>query len=197
MGLAAGPDGNIWFTDPNNRTVDRMTTNGQVTAYTLQGSAWPEPGSIVAGADGNLWFTQTSPNTIGTITTDGIFVEYALPIAHGSPNCIARGPDGNLWFSEWEGARVGRITPQGMIAEFALRAADAGSPAAAHGIAKGPDGNLWTTHDGRITSITPDGTKVKEYTCPPGCTPYGITTGSDNMIWYVDPARLVMGRLSP
>ena len=32
-GIATGPDGNLWFTDENNNSVDRFTLNGTVTTF--------------------------------------------------------------------------------------------------------------------------------------------------------------------
>lgn len=63
--LALGPDGNIWFTLPNQGGVGRMSPQGVVTVFRrgiVRGSA---PDAITAGADGNLWFTQGDPPLSG------------------------------------------------------------------------------------------------------------------------------------
>ena len=71
QGIAAGPDGNLWFTGYNS--IGRITTAGVAAAF-------PHPtatgglGGIAAGIDGNLWFTEASPafgvaGAIGRITT--------------------------------------------------------------------------------------------------------------------------------
>src|SRR5262249_38298954 len=52
--ITAGPDGNVWFTDPVANTVGRITPSGQVTEFT---SPIGGAGAITAGPDGNLWFT--------------------------------------------------------------------------------------------------------------------------------------------
>jgi streptogramin lyase len=61
--LAAGPDGNIWFTSSTARSlpnivvpaaVGRVTPSGQITE--VRAGLGPEPGEIVAGADGRMWF---------------------------------------------------------------------------------------------------------------------------------------------
>ena len=33
--IVAGPDGNLWFTDPGNNQVDRVTPQGQITPFAL------------------------------------------------------------------------------------------------------------------------------------------------------------------
>jgi hypothetical protein len=151
-GIAAGPDGNLWFTESSGNQIGRITTSGTVTEFTV-----PTPGGgldgIAAGPDGNLWFTEGGANQIGRITTGGTVTEFAIPTAGSGARSIAAGPDGNLWFTEQAGGNVGRITTSGTVTEFPIPTA-ASFP---RGIAAGPDGNLWFTEQdgnkiGRITS---------------------------------------------
>lgn len=51
--LVVGPDGNLWFAEGSN--VDKMTTSGTVTQYTLPGSSSTGRLHFVAGSDGNFW----------------------------------------------------------------------------------------------------------------------------------------------
>lgn len=64
MGLTAGPDGALWFTEPGALKIGRMTTAGAVQEFTLP-SAVQDPDGIVAGPDGNLWFTDPLAISIG------------------------------------------------------------------------------------------------------------------------------------
>jgi streptogramin lyase len=64
--IAAGPDGNLWFTQ-NIGGIGRITPSGDITEFTI-----PSPNSgpvgIAAGPDDNLWFTQnTNPGRIAKI----------------------------------------------------------------------------------------------------------------------------------
>ncbi|TMG18725.1 MAG: hypothetical protein E6I01_01975, partial [Chloroflexi bacterium] len=34
-GIVTGPDGNLWFTDAGNNSIDRFTLSGTVTSYPL------------------------------------------------------------------------------------------------------------------------------------------------------------------
>ena len=70
-GIAAGPNGTIWFTEPDNAEIEELTpVNGggyDLTSYTDTASnAFPD--SIVLGPDGNLWFTDEGGGSIGRIT---------------------------------------------------------------------------------------------------------------------------------
>src|SRR5262249_26095125 len=62
--ISAGPDGNLWFTEPDANQIGRITPAGQITLFTA-----PTPGSqptgITAGPNGNIWFTEAASRLIG------------------------------------------------------------------------------------------------------------------------------------
>src|SRR5439155_2964619 len=86
-GIAAGPDGALWFTEPFADKIGRVTTLGNFTLFTIA-TADSESYCITAGPDGALWFTEYNANKIGRITTGGALTEYPIP----SPG--VRGPFG-------------------------------------------------------------------------------------------------------
>src|SRR5262249_25717322 len=99
VGIAAGPDGNIWFTEElNNGTykigVFSPSSNTVIAQYAIPNSGRAE--AITAGRDGNLWFVDTT-GKIGMITTAGVITEY--PVPNAQPVAITSGPDGNIWFT--------------------------------------------------------------------------------------------------
>ncbi len=146
-GIAAGPDGNLWFASADG-WIGRMTMAGSVSAFTVPAAS---PQDIALGPDGNLWFTEASGSRIGRSTTAGVITEFPIPSAHDSHE-IAAGADGNLWFTEGSTGTIGRITPTGVITEFSTP-----SGSGAQGIAAGPDGNIWFGGPSRIGRITTDG----------------------------------------
>src|SRR2546425_875899 len=52
-GIAAGPDGNLWFTELLGNKVGRLTTDGLFTEYLIP-TRDSFPREITAGPDGNL-----------------------------------------------------------------------------------------------------------------------------------------------
>ena len=66
VGITAGPDGNLWFTEQNASKIGRITTAGAITEFAVP-TASSEPGGITAGPDGNLWFTEEHGNQIGQL----------------------------------------------------------------------------------------------------------------------------------
>ena len=123
--IAAGPDGNMWFTESGSSLreehgpgdtgagkIGRITPTGIITEYPLL-TPFTTLGGITAGPDGNMWFTETFHSgvvavpplggAIGRITPTGTVTEYPLPTAGSSPRGIAAGPDGNMWFTDGSG----------------------------------------------------------------------------------------------
>jgi uncharacterized protein (TIGR03437 family) len=108
LGIAAGPDGALWFADQSDK-IGRITTSGTIAEYPLP-DANDSPFGIAAGPDGALWFTDFL-GQIGRIATSGTVtsrVATPTPTANGFLSFIAAGPDGAMWFTELPG-KIGRI----------------------------------------------------------------------------------------
>jgi streptogramin lyase len=67
VGIAAGSDGALWFTQADGNRIGRIDTSGNITQFALP-SATSFPYGIAAGPDGALWFAQAGGNRIGRIT---------------------------------------------------------------------------------------------------------------------------------
>jgi uncharacterized repeat protein (TIGR02543 family) len=200
-GIAAGPDGNLWFTESGGNKIGRITPAGVITEYLIP-TTNSNPAGITAGPDGNLWFTEGGEmglgNKIGRITPVGVITEYPTPTASSRPNSIVAGPDGNLWFTEIAVNKIGRITTAGVITEYLIPTANS-QPFA---ITAGPDGNLWFTESGvmgfnnKIGRITPTGI-ITEYPIPTASSgPAFITTGPDGNLWFTESSGNNIGRIT-
>lgn len=203
-GIAAGPDGNLWYADDGVPWIARLTPGiaGWLTETTNIGLQWTQPGdvskptSIALSPTGNLWFTDNGgTKAIGEVDgngfgkpNQGITGEFSqgLQQSGGTPlGGIAPGPDGNMWFTD-DGTtpEIGQITPGGEIQEFELP-----SDSDPVDIAAGPDGNLWFTDGGTnpaIGRISTDGSLLPEISLPSGSKPIGIAEGSDDHMWLTD-----------
>jgi virginiamycin B lyase len=225
--IAAGPDGNLWFTEHRYSLASHTGVDGKIGRITPAGAIreFPlpdtrnEPDLIAAGPDGNLWFTDypyDSTNetydggAIGRISPTGTFQEFSLPKSGISLGGIAAGPDRNVWFIEeklelqtdtYVSDTIGRITPAGVIREYPLPEPSGRSI----GIVSGPDGNLWfatvtvhysadanpvTSSPDYVTSaiwrITPTGT-FQEFSPFEAWTVLGgIAAGPGGNIWYTE-----------
>jgi streptogramin lyase len=211
FGIAAGPDGNVWFTESGFEktpgAIARITPAGVVTEFRNGLPEFSGPGGITTGPDGNLWFTD-SGGRIGRITTSGAITEFSAGLlSFATPTSIVAGPDGNLWFTDFRG-RIGRITPAGGITEFPLPSEWQESDPNA--IAVGPDGNLWFTEYGHfeeavkgyvgggVGKISPTTDAIGEVPLGPasGLRPYGIAQGADGNMWFSLQGGSI-GRITP
>ena len=193
-GITAGPDGALWFTDPGNDVVGRITTDG---TYTLQQPTGVEMSDGIAlGPDGNLWFTaEQSDGGIGRITPGGTVTLFKDPGGE-FPQGITAGPDGALWFAESNG-QVGRITTKGKVKHFTVAPSDA----QLQGIVTGPDGALWVTQyvaggsrfSNRVIRVSTGG-RSKSFKV--GVGPDAICVGSDGALWFAEAASNAIGRLT-
>jgi uncharacterized protein (TIGR03437 family) len=187
-GIAAGPDGAMWFSGRGN--IGRITTAGVVTSYPLPTSGVGAAG-ITAGPDGAMWFTEYSNNTlakIGRIATSGAFTEYALPNPASEPTAITTGSDGALWFIEAATTNIGRINTSGIITEIPLPASVLNY--GLYGIAAGPDGALWFTqyysYNGILRMTTAGVFTAYPISTTTNFGSYGIAAGPDGALWFAD-----------
>jgi streptogramin lyase len=225
VGVAAGPDGAVWFTEANSYPftgqvgrIGRLDPGGALTEHPLPGTN-DQPTGIALGSDGNLWFTNRGTDTIGRITPQGSVTEYGGIVSGGAPHDIAPGPDGALWFTEAGynvGDRIGRIDPTtGGVRQFCVRTCPA-PPGGADdgrqpgGIAAGPDGRLWFTEAnparsrdpygdagvGYVAAAALDGT-IRQYPVPTyDARPTDIAAGVDGALWFTERAANRIGRIT-
>ncbi len=192
--IAAGPDGNLWFTESGANKIGKISTGGVIVEYVIP-TANSVPAGIVTGPDGNLWFTENGAGKIGKITTAGTITEYVVPTTASAPLGIVPGPDGNLWFAENGGNKIGKITTGGAITEYPT-ATGSGGPA---GMAAGPDGNLWfTEHAAATRSATlPPASAITEYPIPTGgSVPQTICAGPDGNLWFTERDGNKIGKIT-
>lgn len=91
--IAAGPDGNLWFTERTGGIVGRITPDGVVTEFPIADPD-PRPEGIAAGPDGNLWVALRNANAIARITTAGVMTFFPVPSTDAVPVDIDLGSDG-------------------------------------------------------------------------------------------------------
>lgn len=193
LGLARGPDDNIWFADYRGR-IGRIFPDNQYRTFDLNEGGTPT--AVTAAPDGSALFTNPSGDTIGHVFNDGDVVEIPIPNGPSNPQDLVIGPDGNLWFTEYDAGAIGRLTMQGQFARFSVpvpplegvlqpRLAARSRPL---NIAVGPDGNLWFTDEGlnKIGRITTGGV-IDTFPIPTADSgPAGIAAGGDGSLYFVE-----------
>jgi streptogramin lyase len=211
-GIAPGPEGNMWFTEPGEDKIGRIALSGSPISEFPIPTPESEPNGITLGPDGNLWFTEEAGDKIGRITPAGAISEFPLP-PNSNPNQIATGPDGNVYFTEdtetfeeventelsekeifvHHIGKIGRAAPSGAItAEWTIPTAN-GKPV---GITTGPDGNIWFTEENasNIGRVTPSGS-FAEFHVTGGGNPRGIAPGPNGEVWFTLPSTNKIARI--
>ena len=205
--VAAGPGGNLWFTDQGKPSaIGTVTPTGQITEITAGLPAGAVPASIAKGPDGNMWFADAGKApAIGRVAPGGEITEFPLHLgADQHPHDITAGPDGNLWFTvsastddpfgPTPAGAIGRVTPTGAVKLFSVGLPISVAP---FDIAAGPDGALWFTDSSDVAPgigrITTSG-QVTEIDSAVGLAadsrPTGIVAGPDGNLWVTEDGDL-------
>jgi streptogramin lyase len=182
--IAAGPDGNLWFTEACSSLgrIGRITPAGAIAEFVVPTSD-SFPAAIVSGPDGNLWFVEAYGDRVGRITPAGVITEFLVPTVDAGLNDLVVGPDGNLWFTEISGNHIGRMTTAGEVTEFLVTPETVWPQF----ITVGPDRNLWFTASGvALGRITPAGALTPvflPFALGSPVNPVAIVTGADGNLW--------------
>ena len=194
--ITMGPDGHLWFTDPGNNMIGRVSAGG-VTEYPVP-TADSGVDGIALGSDGNLWYTEPTTNKIGMIDPfdpTGDNLDWSVSASPGSgPSGIAAGSDGDLWITQSDTDQIGQFSPSdpGTVTETSIPNSADCAPGA---ITAGPDKDLWftvspgegATTGAKIGRIIPATHAVKMFSVGnKESFLEGITTGSDGNLWYVE-----------
>jgi streptogramin lyase len=108
--------GDLWFTEPNNGLLERVTPQGQVEAFAADVIG---PQGIALGPNGDIWYT--GDNAIGEMAPTGgtpqVFSLTGLSDQQVLARAITAGPDGNLWFTTGANS-IGEISTSGQAQLF-------------------------------------------------------------------------------
>lgn len=192
LGIAAGPDGNLWFTEFLGNMIGKMSTNGQMLAEYGKTNFQPRAQifSIIPGPGGVLWFADSTYGKIGTITTNGVINEIALPYPTCQPYDLIVGADQALWFTEYNYNRIGRLTTNGNYSDFVLPSVGPSTynySQDPYYLTIGGDGNIWFSEwvGGNVSRLVPSTGVITEFPVP-YASPMGIASGPDKNIWFTD-----------
>ncbi|MET8158374.1 hypothetical protein ABZT47_18520 [Sphaerisporangium sp. NPDC005289] len=67
VGIASGPDGNVWFTENAGNKIGKVTTAGVFTEYSLPTSV-AGPLQLTVASDDNLWVTEDYVDKLAVVT---------------------------------------------------------------------------------------------------------------------------------
>ena len=187
--IAAGPAGDIYFTELDSGKLLRVNhSNGNITTLTTYASG-SRPAGIVQGPEGDLWVTLSGLNQIArfnVITPTPTPTPYTLP-TNSEPIGITVGPDNFIWFTESGIDRVGKIDPAGTVitAEYSSGITTGSRP----NFITSAGGVLWyttkTTGASRLGRVTTDGNIIETTSgITSGGALNGVTGGPADTVWF-------------
>lgn len=202
-GVAAEPDGTVYFSRPDSGDVLRITPSGETTTFaaslgTPLGVAVAPSGAIVVVDRGGV---------VRMFTDDGSLLRAWTPISGEDLHGVAVGPDGTLWIT----ALVRGSSPRQMT----LHAVDPTGAAAARtvlvstlahslGVAVDAAGTVFLTQaatglsdpafcHGSVLRILPDGTQ--EVFGRELCEVFALAVGVDDTVYFVDDILGALGSI--
>lgn len=199
-GVAAGPDGKIWFVDSGNHvggpSVGRMSTSGAIAASDVVSLPQSTLATgIVGGPDGNLWLG--GDHFVDKVPVDVTATSQITPYAFGNTNGandIVAGADGRLWLVENQA--LGAITTGGIATSYPTSAGSGMQ----QGIVAGPDGKLWFGENDKIVRMSTAGVTgaTDVFTLPAGDGYInGLVAGPDGNVWFSLGNPAAIGRITP
>jgi len=189
--IAAGLDGNLWYTRTD-------TVAGTVTTF-LEAPTPVSPPSIgtafgiAAGGDGHMWFTASSFFSLGPSLVGVKGNEFtAIPAGPNDPYavtwCAGRGK------VVWADPTANKIQ-QGSL-DFAATTTILPAGAGPEGVACAADGTIYfTAASGNYIGIVTSGYAGNFPVPTAGSVPYGIAMGPDGSIWFTENTGNKIGRI--
>lgn len=206
------PDGSVWYTGSSGNLLGRFDAKTeQFKEYPLK-TLNSVPHGLVADKENNIWFTGMHGGYIGKLDPKtGEITEYHMP--DPPPNVGRRIPSGErtldphtpifdqkgfLWFTMQQSNRVGRLDPK--TGEVQIAAMPGSARTDPYGIVVNSKGVPYFANwrSNRLGSVDPQTMKITEHVISfEDARPRRIAVTPDDMIWYGDDARGILGRFDP
>jgi virginiamycin B lyase len=190
IAIAAGTDGNIWFTIDHADAIGRLR-NGRIERLPTSGRNI-EPIGLAVAADGSAWYTDIAARAIARISGAGEIARFVLDTPIVRLGRLAIAPDGAAWFADPTGYGMTRLK-DGVFTRYPIESARGGP----YGVAVTADGNIWATlqSGNQLLQLAVDGT-ARTFDLPHGgAVPTDIAAGSDGSVWFLQFRANRIGRL--
>jgi phospholipase C len=142
IGIVAGPDKNLWFTEHATGRVGRITPgSGAIVEYPISIGGGPAHLSAITSDAGYLYATDTQNAALVRITTHGLVKSFPVPDGSTLDSLLAPGPLSSVWAIGAD-AQLWQFNPSSNTFTPSLTLTSANASAS---LVSGLDGNLWLT----------------------------------------------------
>jgi streptogramin lyase len=210
IGIAAGGDGNMWFSNGGTQIqrISTGTTPALVGSPIIAGTGGSQIGRLIADQSGNIWYEDSGSTTSRfgyvdkmTLTPTNFAMTTTHPLLEGTGLTLAS--DGSIYFliPVFSGgtSKLGRVTTlangtPGLYTETSI--ANTSSSVFPFDLATGSDGKEWVSVFGSVAanqfyaSFQPGGSSLTEY--PNIIDPQSfanlvtMTAGPDGNLWIAE-----------
>ncbi len=191
------PDGRVFFVGQSGNYIARLDPrSGQFTKFEIDPGT--NPHNLIVDQTGMVWYAGNRNGMIGKLNpATGEITRYPMPDEKvKDPHTLIFDARGDIWFTAQNSGAVGHLeTKTGKI-----RLAYTGERTRPYGIVINSKGTPWFNLFGvdQIASIDPATMKVTTYKLPnERARGRRIAVTSDDIIWYGDYTRGILGRLDP
>jgi sugar lactone lactonase YvrE len=140
LGLAFDSAGNLYVSNQDNGTVNKVTPAGTVSTFA---TGFVASDGLAFDASGNLFVANFDTNTVSKVTPAGAVSTFAT--GFDDPSSLAFDASGNLFVANVGNDTVSEVTPAGTVSTFAT-----GFDVPA-GLAFDASGNLFVSNGGNTT----------------------------------------------
>lgn len=191
------PDGSVFFVGQAGNYIARLDTKtGDFKKYEVDPGT--NPHNLIVNAKGEVWYSGNRNGMIGMLDPNtGKITRYPLPDSTvRDPHTMVFDKDGNIWFTAQQTQAVGHLdvkTGKYRTVKFPSRVGPYGIVLDSKGT---PWFNMFATD--KIARIDPATMEVKTFTLPnERARGRRIAITSDDIIWYGDYTRGMLGRFDP
>lgn len=174
-------EGDAWFTELTSGRIGEITPSGQITEFSINGTAGASPGpsDIVVARDGTVWFTEAYADAIASFK-NGKFTQYPLGRDVSYPTGLVIDSERNIWFTQHGPSFVSEFNPSThAIKTFSTSLPPSGS-SLPYWIEMDTNGVIWfNEHVGNaIASFDPNKGYLTEYEIPSRVSGAGNISGA-------------------
>ncbi len=155
------------------------------------------PHDVAPAGDGRVWFTAQRVGRLGWLNPkDGSTGTVSLG-ERSRPHGVIIGPDGAPRVTDGGLNAIVRVDPATLaLAVYPLP--DSASDVDLNSAAFDGSGTLWFTGEaGYYGRLRPTTRRVEAFNAPEGPSPYGISSCTDGMVYFVSLAASYLGRINP
>lgn len=190
--LVVTDDGAVWCVFAAVGIVVRVAPDGRQQRIALGGEP-SEPHSVAAATRDSVWVTDRASDRILRLDSSGVVFSAAVTPG-AAPAGIVGQHDGSAWFVEERADAVGHVDILGRVSEF-----DTGVPGGAPASIASNGSSLWFALPGAgLLAHARGGDSLPSLVefDNPAAAPATVSIGDDGCVWFADPARRVVGRIS-